>query len=119
LSTSFRNISSGSCGCITGYYNVNNNVVCQPCIYSCLNCSAATTCTACNGTAHRVINNNNCLCSDGYYDDGNNTLCQPCFSTCFACNGPAITDCVKCNTTTQKRDITIQFGTCDCITGYF
>lgn len=115
-----RSTTNGSCSCITGYYNFQTQVLCLPCIYSCLNCTNGNTCTACNAGQHRSsVISSACPCDTGYYDDGVNGMCLPCFKTCYTCIGPTLTDCTKCDKANQSRILNSQNSRCDCMTGYF
>ena len=62
-------ITVGKCHCGTHYYD-NGNSICPECHYSCLSCSAYSTCLSC--PVSRTLNTtlNTCECITGYTDYG-------------------------------------------------
>lgn len=70
--------------CVPKYFLTKTNMTqltghCQPCHYSCAECSGAlaTHCSSCNSTSHRQIYQvSKCICGPWYMDDKqNNELC--------------------------------------------
>lgn len=70
-----RNVNTGLCKCIDGYYDDNVNELCLACSFDCLTCADGTSCLTC--PSQRYLDTINapyrCLCSSSYYT--NNTLC--------------------------------------------
>jgi hypothetical protein len=86
-------LDSSNCICNTGYYW--NNLTCEGCHNSCLNCtgSGANKCNSCKSFA-RLQADNTCKCNSHYYFNG--SVCSICSSSCLDCKGPLSTNCVSC-----------------------
>lgn len=55
--------------CPDGMFGNTTSLMCAACHYSCLTCSAFTTCVTCNTTANRYLNGTSCPPNYGYYDN--------------------------------------------------
>lgn len=86
--------------CPDGYYGDNTTWMCKPCHYSCLTCSAYSTCLTCNSLAFRVLTTTSCPPISGYYDN-NTSIAVPCNTTtiyCTSCqNVSAVFTCLNCS----------------------
>ena len=91
-----------TCDCQSHYYDTfstTQNVICQICHYSCLNCNAAgsSACTSCYATTVNnratTLSTNKCLCNAGWYDDGSLLFCRRCYLTCQTCSAGYIYSC--------------------------
>ncbi|KAL4431824.1 hypothetical protein ABPG74_015264 [Tetrahymena malaccensis] len=104
--------ASKKCVCIDRYYEIPNQLQCQPCHYSCQSCNGnlETNCLTCSqATDFRVFDTQSgkCLCQEGYYEDPALKICLPCQLKCQNCvNTP--TNCTECS---KNR---INLPTCEC-----
>ncbi|KAL4485788.1 hypothetical protein ABPG72_012328 [Tetrahymena utriculariae] len=102
--------------CISGYY-VDSNNVCQLCPSNCSTCSSSNPqiCTQCNEFYYINTKSGTCnFCEEGYYNQNQSTnpknvICGLCDSSCNTCSGPNYTDCITCNYSLSKSQLT---GTC-------
>ncbi len=117
LNNELRNLSSGACPCIDGYYN-NLNPVCALCHVTCKTCNGGTAndCTDCDNTKFRGLTSGQCKCNAKYYEF--NLTCQPCHYTCFNCTGPTMYECTNCNNAVTFRNFNGTDSSCYCIAGY-
>ena len=91
--------------------------LCLTCHYSCLNCSAGSSSTACSDCAssdNRQLNSGSCDCSVGYFENGS-ALCPQCDVSCLTCNETV--SCLSCNSSLNRA--LSSNGTCDCIAGFY
>ncbi|CAK94680.1 unnamed protein product (macronuclear) [Paramecium tetraurelia] len=83
-----RHLVGNQCNCDDGYYE---NVVCQPCVKPCINCTSASNCTSCNDPTHQ--SGSSCSCQQTFYMDSS-FVCRSCVSPCLNCNSPTV--CTSC-----------------------
>ncbi len=73
--------------------------MCETCHYSCLTCSAFTTCTSCNTMAYRFFNLSSCPPVPGYYDNSTTiaVLCTVVDANCQSCINSTTFTCLYCD----------------------
>ncbi|KAL4470734.1 hypothetical protein ABPG72_016739 [Tetrahymena utriculariae] len=82
LNSQNRQLLSNQCQCKSGYFQDNQNLICQACKPSCLTCNNQSECTACFQNA--VLQQNQCICNQGYFMN-NSFQCQKCNLPCNSC----------------------------------
>lgn len=110
-------ITNGLCACLDGYYD-SGQAVCQPCLYSCLKCTAASVCSECDSTTHRTLSATTCPCDTGFFDTLTNTpTCAPCSTKCLTCVN-STNYCLTCNDS-NFRTLSATSNTCVCTARYY
>ena len=114
LATQNRTFLNNDCKCVTGFYDDMINPVCQPCHYSCANCTGglATSCMTCQTNRIYKPLTTTCPCMDGFYEALQ--ACYPCDITCKTCFALS-TNCTSCDLTTRY----LLNNQCLCREGYF
>lgn len=85
--------------CPNGQYGDNSSLMCMPCHYSCLTCSAFATCLTCDPAANRNLTTNACPPLLGFYDNRTAVAvsCAPQIANCIDCtNSTGTIACVTC-----------------------
>jgi proprotein convertase subtilisin/kexin type 5 len=82
--TAQRNLSSGSCVCMNGFYD-NTVELCVACQYTCETCTTNTACLTCSGAAKRTSTGSFCGCLPGFYDNNISQTCLACHYSCKTC----------------------------------
>lgn len=114
----FRSLQSGECKCMAKYYEFN--LTCQPCHYSCFNCTGGTMyeCSNCNDAiTFRKFNgtDSSCYCIAGYTEPPTQVaLCTKCDRTCLTCSSLSTT-CITCDPLKNRE---LAGTTCPCLFGY-
>ncbi|CAK92593.1 unnamed protein product (macronuclear) [Paramecium tetraurelia] len=115
--------NDNKCACTQAYYDPGfQDPFCYlSCHHSCSNCNVQgqDKCTSCPPTrqADQVGTTFQCLCKDPhYYSDQTLLECQPCHLTCKTCNGSYETNCLSCDTTTNRE---LVISKCDCQPGFY
>ena len=113
---------SGSCACLSGYYNLSNSS--SPWGWQCTACGPAAWCAnsvrnACPAFSTTVSNVSSssaaCNCSAGYY--GNWSLgCLPCNAS-FYCQGGAVAP-VACPGNSSSTAVSVSLSSCVCNIGW-
>ena len=111
-----------NCACVTGMFD-SGSVNCTSCSSTCLNCTSASTCAACDAAKFRVLNGTVCNCMAGYYEFYHTNLtrtCEKCNPECLTCaTSPAI--CTSCDPTKNRISGVDASGrqTCLCPAGFY
>ncbi len=84
--------------CPNGYYGDPVQLMCLKCHYSCLTCSAYTTCTSCDPAANRILSSSSCIPNTGYYDNSTTiaVLCTSIDTNCQTCANTTTFSCQIC-----------------------
>ena len=111
---------SGSCNCLSHYYDDGSSETCALCNAKCLTCSGTdTTCTGCDTSLMRTYDSatNTCPCNPKFYDSGIN-MCQQCHYSCKLCSAGALsTDCTDCDS--AKKRVSDGSGRCKCMDKFY
>jgi hypothetical protein len=111
-----RSLSSSSCLCSNGYYDVLNQVICLTCSVRCVTCQGSNdNCTQCSAAHFRAVTPN-CSCITGYYDNSS-AVCAACNYRCLTCTMSEA--CSTCNSNISKREINPISKLCDCIARFY
>jgi hypothetical protein len=111
-----------NCTCTAKYYDDGSSASCLSCNYTCTTCINAISCSTCNsGIDHRSLSQATglCACQNRYYDSGLFvSVCASCHATCLTCTGGLNTNCLSCNSA-SNRIFNSTTGKCDCNVGFY
>ena len=111
-----------NCTCTAKYYDDGSSASCLSCNYTCTTCINAISCSTCNsGNDHRSLSQATglCACQNRYYDSGLFvSVCASCHATCLTCTGGLNTNCLSCNSA-SNRIFNSTTGKCDCNVGFY
>jgi len=86
----------------------STDLTCSACYYSCLSCLTTTTCTTC--LAPKVLDSATSICVCPSYMYEFNTVCYGCHYSCLTCISGQIFQCLTCNATDNRNDVTNSSG---------
>jgi hypothetical protein len=85
-------------------------LTCQPCDYTCEECTTEHVCNKCDAANYRIKDGDSCICMDGYFDNGV-AKCEPCnLNVCVTCETTA-------NTCKECKDPRVDPAACPCPDG--
>ncbi|KAL4442387.1 hypothetical protein ABPG74_005728 [Tetrahymena malaccensis] len=117
----YRQQQGTFCLCINGYFQDPVSKLCVQCDQTCATCQSTTLCATCNSSQFRVLNPTSklCDCISGYYSSGSLT-CQPCDRTCKTCSGGGPTQCLTCDPSQNRQQVTNGSDvSCQCLDYYY
>lgn len=113
-----RVLSAGQCLCTLNTFGNVGEAFCAPCLYFCLTCLNAFSCSSCEGVIDRRVIDSQlaCLCELGYYDDSVNAACVSCNSVPYFCDSCVLSACLTCRVA-DNRVLRNRF--CVCVSNYY
>ncbi|CAD8067344.1 unnamed protein product [Paramecium sonneborni] len=119
LSINNRKLSNGSCPCINGYYQKDQEVICLLCNKFCGNCfgPSSNDCLNCNVEIENIqLINSTCKCPNNSFYDSSSNRCTFCNQNCLTCFNDRVDGCLTCDSQLNKQ---IKGLKCECKSGYY